>query len=163
VHILDMHIIKLMSHIFLSLSSRTLSGTIGMISRLNDINIWVTFLLHPGNPYRRGRISTLDLLVLTSLDHLLFKLRLFFVQINLWKWGQPYLAFPFSEGSLDVHGHYKNGRSEMQSVRAWNPYWKGRISTVDLPALTNLDLLLLIMQSFFTLLQNKLHVWGGHL
>jgi hypothetical protein len=107
VHILDMHIIKLMSHIFLSLSSRTLSGTIGMISKVNDINICVTFLSHPGNPYRRGRISTLDLLVLTSLDHLLFFTN------------QPYLAFPFSEGSLVVLSH---GRSEIQSVRAWKPY-----------------------------------------
>jgi len=31
-----------------------------------------------GKPYQRGRISTVDLLVLTSLDQLLFALKLYF-------------------------------------------------------------------------------------
>jgi hypothetical protein len=35
------------------------------------------YTVRPGNPYRRGRISTLELLVQASLDHLLFILKLY--------------------------------------------------------------------------------------
>jgi hypothetical protein len=37
-----------------------------------------------------------------------------------------------------------------------NSYWRGRLSTLDLLALTSLDQLLLIMQTFFSFVQNKL-------
>ncbi len=56
-----------------------------------------------GKPYWRGRIRTVDLLVLTSLDQLLFKLKLnfLFLQNNLsLLWGQLHWAFPFSNSSL---------------------------------------------------------------
>jgi len=33
---------------------------------------------NPGKPYRRGRLSTVNLLVLTSLDQLIFKLKILF-------------------------------------------------------------------------------------
>ncbi len=42
-----------------------------------------------------------------------------------------------------------------------NPYWRGRLSIVDLFALTSLDQLLLILQTLFLFLQNKLALWGG--
>jgi hypothetical protein len=40
-------------------------------------------------------------------------------------------------------------------VKPGNPYWRGRLSTVDLLALTSLDQLLFIMQTLCTFLQNK--------
>jgi len=36
------------------------------------------------------------------------------------------------------------------------PYWKGRLSTVDLLALTSLDQLILKLKYYLPLLQNKL-------
>ncbi len=56
-----------------------------------------------GNPYWRGKISTIDLLVLTSSNQLLLILKLYFshLQNNLsYCGGQSYWAFPFSKGSL---------------------------------------------------------------
>ncbi len=49
--------------------------------------------------YRRGRLSTVDLLVLTSLDQplLILKMLFYFLQNELPQWGgQLYWAFPFS-------------------------------------------------------------------
>ncbi len=57
----------------------------------------------PGKPYWMDRIITVVLLVLTSLDQLLFILKLYFSVFtnNLPYWGgQPYWAFPFSKSSL---------------------------------------------------------------
>ncbi len=36
----------------------------------------------PGNPYRRARLSTVDLLVLTSLDQLVFTLKILFASLQ---------------------------------------------------------------------------------
>ncbi len=36
------------------------------------------FIVQAGNPYCKGRLSTADLLVLTSLDQLIFILKIFF-------------------------------------------------------------------------------------
>ncbi len=52
-----------------------------------------------GKPYWRGRISTVDLLVLISWDQLLFNFP--FLQMNQSELGgQTYWAFPFSNSSL---------------------------------------------------------------
>jgi hypothetical protein len=50
-------------------------------------------------------------------------------------------------------------------IRDGKPYWKGRLSTVDLLVLTSLNqlLFLFVLQTIFTFLQNKLPKWGGHL
>jgi len=40
--------------------------------------LWENLNAWPGNPYGRGRLSTVDLLVLTSLDKLLFILKYYF-------------------------------------------------------------------------------------
>ncbi len=64
----------------------------------------------PGNPYWRGRLSTVDLLVLTSLDQPLLKmLTLFTYKQNKQPLsvGQPYWAFPFSKSSLIIHDNFK--------------------------------------------------------
>jgi hypothetical protein len=56
-----------------------------------------------GSPYSTGRISTVDLLVLTSSFELLSTLKLYFslLRNNLSYWGgQPYRAFPFSKHFL---------------------------------------------------------------
>jgi hypothetical protein len=44
---------------------------------------------------------------------------------------------------------------------AGKPYWRGRLSTLYLLVLTSLYRLLLMMQTLFTFLQNKLHWLGG--
>ncbi len=57
-----------------------------------------------GNPYWRGSLSTVDVLVLTSSDKLLlywkYNFNLSFLQNKLG--GQPYWAFPFSSCSLST-------------------------------------------------------------
>ncbi len=63
----------------------------------------ILYLFTQGKPYWRGRISTVDLHVLSSLDQLLFILKILFtfLQNNPPQWGrQPYWAFPFSKSSL---------------------------------------------------------------
>ncbi len=55
------------------------------------------------------------------------------------------LTLPFSKSSVNKPG---------------NPLQKVRLSTVDLLVLTNFDKVLLILQTLFTLLQNKLPKWG---
>jgi hypothetical protein len=51
--------------------------------------------------------------------------------------------------------------SKWGKVPARNSCWRGRLSTVNLRVLTSLDQLLLILQTLFTFLQNKLPYWGG--
>ncbi len=57
-------------------------------------------LAYSGNPNWRGRISTINLLVLTSSDHLLFILKLDHSFYKTTTGGQLYRAFRFSKGSL---------------------------------------------------------------
>jgi len=42
-------------------------------------------------------------------------------------------------------------------VKFENPNWRGRLSTVDILALTSLHKLLLRLQALFTFLENKIH------
>ncbi len=72
-------------------------------STRNRTSSWSGQNLSPstGKPYWRERISTVDLLVLTSLDQLLFKLKLYIsIFTKQVKGGQLYSAFPFSKSSL---------------------------------------------------------------
>ncbi len=48
-------------------------------------------------------------------------------------------------------------------VKTGKTNWRGRLSTVDLLALTSLDQLLLKLKTFFTFLQNELPKWGVQL
>ncbi len=109
--------------------------------------------------YWRGRISTIDLLVRTGSDQLLFILKKYFSFIlnKLSEWGgHPYWAFSFGKSSLDpVSGHFivwKIGTStfcqlaflsnnqktdeekgpNLSSDVPGNTNWGGRLSTVDL-------------------------------
>jgi hypothetical protein len=73
--------------------------------------------VYTGNHYW----STLDFLVPTSLDQLLFMLQT--LQNNLAYWGgQLYLTFPFSKGSLvfiiDYTHNYKNHRDPREGKHA---------------------------------------------
>ncbi len=43
----------------------------------------------------------------------------------------------------------------MATPKAGNPYWKGRLSTIDLLVLTSLDQLFLYSQCYLHLLQNN--------
>ncbi len=49
------------------------------------------------------------------------------------------------------------------TVQPGNPYWKERISTVDLHVLISLGQLFLISQELLTFLQNKLPLSGGQM
>ncbi len=62
-----------------------------------------------GNPHWRERISTLDLLVLTSWDQLLFiqKLYIYVLQNTLFKWGgQLYWVFPLASFNAIIDNSY---------------------------------------------------------
>jgi len=48
-------------------------------------------------------------------------------------------------------------------IQTGNSYCSGRFSTIDLLVLTSLDQLLLILQTLFTFLLNKLYLGGGQL
>jgi len=68
-----------------------------------NIFFWHPPVTKPGNPNWKGRISTVDLLLLTSSNLLLFilKLHFSFLQNNLSQWGgQLQWAFPFIKDSL---------------------------------------------------------------
>jgi hypothetical protein len=56
-----------------------------------------------------------------------------------------------------------NLKGSFLTLLSGNPYWKGRLSTVDLLVLISLDMLLLLLQKLFTILQNKLTYGGGQL
>jgi hypothetical protein len=59
--------------------------------------------IRPGNLYWRGRLSTVDLLVLTSINQLIFRLKIFLpvLQNKLPnRGGQVYWALPFSQCSV---------------------------------------------------------------
>jgi hypothetical protein len=61
--------------------------------------LWARSNVCPRKSYWRGRLSTIDLLMLTSLDQLLFMLKILFtfLQNKLTQWGgQMYCAFRLS-------------------------------------------------------------------
>ncbi len=71
----------------------------GLNKHTSLLHLYIKNIVWTGNPYWRGRLSTVDLLVLTSLDQLLLiqqKILCFFTkQATLMYW-----AFPFSWCSL---------------------------------------------------------------
>ncbi len=50
----------------------------GMVQFAAYLLVVIMFIVQAGNPYKRGRISMVDLLVLTSLDWLLLKVETLF-------------------------------------------------------------------------------------
>ncbi len=62
---------------------------------------WNKKLRSAGNPYWKGRIGTVGLLLLTSLDQLIFHLKIFFTFVTKHViLGQLYWTFPFNLCSL---------------------------------------------------------------
>ncbi len=90
--------------------------------------IWI---FSPGNPYWKGRLSTIELLLRTSLNHLflIFQKLFTFLQYQLYYW---------ASSSYEMIWKFSPG----------NPYWKGRLSTADLLLLSSLNQLLLLLKTF---------------
>jgi hypothetical protein len=74
-----------------------------MANKLERLFASKLLMTSPGKSYNRGRLSTVDLLVPTSSDHLLFILKIFFYiftkQATLMRWSAvlslpPQLVFP---------------------------------------------------------------------
>jgi hypothetical protein len=121
-----------------------------------DLSVYATsFPVQPyqaGKPYWRGRISTVDLLVLTRLDQLVFILKCFFLtfviktrdlkeEVNCTD-PSPSVSVPCVKPSCTTTTWGASGKS----------YWRERHSTVDLFVLNAFC----IDNAYFSVLLNKL-------
>jgi hypothetical protein len=126
----------------------------------------VFYLQNPGKSYCGMRLSTVDLLVLTRLDQLVFKLKIlfsFFTKQAALMWRStvlslpPQLVFP-AQGIWLLLKDCFNLLMLSSWIWAQNPgksYCRIRLSTVDLLVLTSLDQLLFKLKICFALLVNK--------
>ncbi len=96
----------------------------------------------PGNPYWRDRLGTVYLLELTGLDQFISKLKILLTSFT--KQATPNEVVNRTENSplVSLPWINYNGTCTHVGVRmlAWpgNPYWRGRLGTVDLLELTGL-------------------------
>ncbi len=54
-------------------------GNLSKLRRVSFFSLSVSSKIKPGKPYKKGKLSTVDLLVITSLNHLLFILKVLFI------------------------------------------------------------------------------------
>jgi hypothetical protein len=58
--------------------------------------------------------------------------------------------------NLHQFDFFEIGNDNSRNIKPGNPYLSGRLSTIDLLALTGLHLLLLMLQTLFAFLHNKI-------